>query len=285
MSGEQAAVHRFRHEAMATQFEILIAHEDHEFAAGAALAAFQDIDILEGELSRFQPGSDISRLNAANTGEDVVLGFAATDCLLLARDVSEATAGAFDVTIGPLFRLWRDDRAVAGDALSAARASCGWESLAISTEPPSARKTKVAMEIDLGGIGKGYALDQAAELLREWEVESALLHSGTSTVLALGSAPGSEKTGWPVNAGPEGGDPVWLENQALSGSGFEVQGAHIIDPRTGRPCQSEYGLIWAIAPSAALSDALSTAFMVMKKAEIIELCQSQNGIRPVFLEN
>lgn len=284
MSNTEAPVHRFQHEAMATEFEILIPHEDAEFVAGAAGAAFQDIDVLEGELSRFQSGSDVSRLNASDPDDDVLLNLAATDCLLLAQDVAQATGGAFDITIGPLFKLWREDPAPSEEAIQAAMALCGWEALTVSTESTSARKSKAGLQVDLGGIGKGYALDQAADLLRDWEIESALLHSGTSTVLAIGNAPGAEHPGWPINAGREGTGPVWLENRALSGSGLEVQGAHIIDPRSGKPCGDEKQLVWAIAPTAALSDALSTAFMVMKKDEVIALCDSQEGVLPVFSE-
>ena len=279
-------VHRFAHEAMATEFEILISHEDAAFAEQAADAAFRDIDILETELSRFVPSSDISRLNASSKGERIPIGLAAMDCLLLAQDVSMVTGGAFDITIGPLFKLWREspDGEVSHVELEAARDSCGYQKIELVVDQHAASKFSDEVQLDLGGVGKGYALDQAAALLKEWDIEAALLHSGTSTVLAIGSAPGESK-GWPVNAGPAGSDPVWIEDRALSGSGLEVQGAHIIDPRTGRPAvHEEKPLVWSLAPTAALSDALSTAFMVMTHEEITALCDDQQGIEALFLQ-
>ena len=126
-----------------------------------------------------------------------------------------------------------------------------------------AKKGADGMRIDLGGIGKGYALDQVADFLKDWDIDNALLSAGGSTVHAIGSAPDSN-SGWPVNAGPPGSDPVQLrDGLALSGSGFEVQGAHIIDPRTGRPCpenESDRPIIWAVSPGAALADALLHCF-------------------------
>jgi thiamine biosynthesis lipoprotein len=147
--------------------------------------------------------------------------------------------------------------------------------------------------VDLGAIGKGYALDKAAELLADWEIPDVLLHSGTSSVLALGN--GGEaagcpagKTGWPLGvagdwADKAGFDTVLLSGAALSGSGTEVKGQHVLDPRTGRPA-SNHLAAWAIAPSAALSDALSTAFMVMTTAEVNSYCRSHVEVAALVIE-
>ncbi|MGK0186464.1 MAG: thiamine biosynthesis lipoprotein [Verrucomicrobiales bacterium] len=274
---------QFQHHAMATTFQIVIISDDPEEASFAADAAFREVDQMELELSRFKPGSDISRLNDAARDEEVYVSPAACDCLLLAHDVSRATGGAFDITIGPLYRLWREagSDGVSDDAFETARASCGWEQLKTSAFGPTAVKTADGMQIDLGGIGKGYALDQAAELLRDWDIKNALLSAGGSTVLAIGSSPDSD-SGWPVQVGPPDIDPTFLaDGNAISGSGFEVQGEHIIDPRTGRPCPmtgTDRPTIWAQAPNAALSDALSTAFMILSREAIDKLCSEQDGI-------
>lgn len=274
---------QFQHQAMATTFQIVMVSDDPEVAQFAANAAFREIDLIESELSRFQPGSDVSRLNAAAAGEEIYVGPAACDCLLLAQDVAQATGGAFDVTIGPLFKLWREagSRHVSDEDLAKAQACCGWQHLEVTPYGSTAKKMVDGMHIDLGGIGKGYALDQAAELLLDWDIENALLSAGGSTVLAIGNAPdGSE--GWPVQVGPPEEAPTLLTDRiAVSGTGFEVQGEHIIDPRTGRPCSmadNSRPIIWAQAPNASLSDALSTAFMVMSRKETDELCRKQNGI-------
>ena len=143
---------------------------------------------------------------------------------------------------------------------------------------PEGRASAAAIELDLGAIGKGYALDAALSMLRIWDVGNVLLHAGTSTALAAGPGPagGGRGRGWPVGAGSTAGTTsgpgrVILRNRALSGSGTEVKGAHIIDPRTARPAAG-HDAAWASHPSAAASDALSTAFMVMSTAEVAAFC-------------
>ena len=138
------------------------------------------------------------------------------------------------------------------------------------------------MKVDLGGIGKGYALDRAARMLREdWNIEHALLNAGSSTLLAMGDN-GRDK-GWVVNAGGDDEPPVLLENSALSATGFEVRGAHVIDPRTFRPVARKRKRTWACATSAALSDALSTAFMVMTDKEIDALAAKYDDVRAMVV--
>jgi thiamine biosynthesis lipoprotein len=131
------------------------------------------------------------------------------------------------------------------------------------------------VRIDLGGIGKGYALDRMAALLREWDINAALIHGGRSSILALDHPAGTE--GWPVRlTNPEKRKrplgKLGLHNQALGGSGVR-KGDHILNPRTGMPVQGRVAA-WCRAPTAAIADALSTAFMVMSMDKIELYCST-----------
>lgn len=273
--------HRFGHEAMATSFEIIIAQEDVDatYASQAAQAVFREIDRLEDELSRFRTTSEISRLNHLSAGESTSVSLAAWDCLNLAKTVFEETQGAFDITIGPLMQLWRlpdgNLRQPPADRLALARASIGSDKFELDENTGHVRVLADHMVFDLGAIGKGYALDQAVQILQDWSITRAFLNAGDSTLLALESPPG--EPAWTITLA-EGTLEKQLKDQALSGSGFMVQGAHIMNPRTLHPVQIQYQRSYALAPTAALSDALSTAFMVMNKEEIAELCARYPGV-------
>ena len=134
------------------------------------------------------------------------------------------------------------------------------------------------MMLDFGAIGKGYALDQAWIDLETHGVKNALLNAGDSTVLGMGELPGRGL--WPVNAGD--GEPIRLKNEALSGTGFIYKGAHIVDPRKTKMVSLKRHFRWAIAPQAVVADALSTAFMVMEKDEVLAYCKRFPEVRGIF---
>ena len=263
----QDGMHRFAHEAMACTFEIVICDQELEYARQASAAAFTEIDRLEQELSRFISHSDVSRVNALQPGEWARLGPAALDCLLLAGEVHRDTAGAFDITVGGLLH-----RAVDGEA-----PVVGMQMLEVSRAYQAAGLRAGRVSIDLGAIGKGYAVDQAAKLLEEWGIGRAIIHSGQSTALAVGDSP------WPLAVrDPEDHDAILFRvflpgGWALSGSGIKLHGNHIIDPRTQQPAVARLGA-WAVAPTAALSDAVSTAFMVMTATEMEQYCAAHADV-------
>jgi FAD:protein FMN transferase len=279
------ALHRFSHEAMATRFEITLVHEDAAAAAGIAREVWDDMDALEQQLSRFISHSDIGRLNGSEAGRVVDVHEAAMDCLAYGKEIWEQTGGAFDVTIGPLYAVLRSrdgtPRKATRDELECAKARCGFHLLHLDPEEFTVIPRADNMLIDLGAIGKGYALDQAALLLRERHgITNALLNAGTSTVLGLGSMPG--KDGWLVRAGAP--EPFALRNEAVSGTGFQVKGAHIVDPRTAKLVNMSRTIRWSVAPNATLADALSTAFMVMTKKEITAFCRDYPEVRVIYCE-
>ena len=275
----KSPLHRFAHEAMATTFEIFIAGKEAVYAGQAARAAFDEIDRLERLFSRFDPSSEISRIGRLEPGGSLRVGIETAAVLGLAAFVQSETGGAFDVNYlgtGPKGGGRRKPHSRPLPALLGVDADDrGFEVTRLRSER---RASAPAVELDLGAVGKGYALDAALARLRDWDVENVLLHAGTSTALAAGPGPakGGRGDGWPVGAGSTAGATsgpgrVILRNRALSGSGTEVKGAHIIDPRTGRPAGG-HAAAWAAHPSAAASDALSTAFMVMSTAEVAAFC-------------
>lgn len=245
----------FRHEAMATFFEVVVAAQPERYAGQAAAAVFREIDRLERELSRFVESSDVARANRLAAGESIVIGSDTLECLLVAADVSVATGGAFD----PAYASLR------GSGMPP-------EAPLYSLDPESHQLVSHAatLALDLGAVGKGYALDRAAEVLRDWQVNAACLVAGGSTVLALDPPPATD--GWPIGIGDAPHvQTIPLARIALSASGTAVRGAHLMDPRTGGPA-SRTLRTWALAPNAAQSDALSTAFFVLSDPEVAAFC-------------
>jgi len=245
---------RFAHSAMGCTFEVWLAEQDASYAGQAARAAFALLDGLERELSRYIPTSDVARINALRPGERIRVAIEVIECLQLATRVCDETGGAFDVA----FRSRRDP------------ASPPQPALELDAHTHSVGVRHEGVQIDLGGIGKGYAIDRMVETLRDWSIAAGLIHCGQSTVFALGRP--ADDQDWSVALR----DPlrqerslgvVRVRDAALSGSGRRLHGDHIVDPRTGQPVTDRLAA-WALAPSAALADALSTAFMVMSTAEL-----------------
>lgn len=245
----------FHHEAMATTFAIVIADHPRDYARQAAAAAFRDLDRLECDLSRYVESSDIARANRLACGETITIGEETLECLLIAADASLATNRAFDAA-------YASERAP-GQAADAPL---------FTLDPAAYTLTSHAarLHLDLGAVGKGYALDRMAARLAEWGVTTACLQGGGSTALALAAPSGH--AGWPVGIG-EGSTQrtLSLTHVALSGSGVAVKGAHLIDPRSGT-ASARTTRAWALAPTGALSDALSTAFFLLTEEEVAAFC-------------
>ena len=255
------ALHIFRQRAMAAPWTIRIRHDDKRYAAQAAQAAFDSLARLETDLSHFQPDSEISQINALPADKRLVVSEDCFRCLQVAGEAWKITGGAFDVSIGRLFRCWitpEGKSRIPNEAeLQEARALTGFQLLELHPDRMEISKQKAGLQLDLGGIGKGYALDAMAKVLGEWEVESAQLDAASSV---LGTGP----THWEVTCG---GQNVRLKNRAVSASGRTVKGEHIIDPHSGQPIQDRLRA-WAFTRRTALADALSTAFMIMPREKI-----------------
>ena len=256
---------RFSHISMATVFEVFILHDDAGYAEQAACEAFREIDRLEQELSRFIENSDISRINALSKNQSTQIGLETFECLKQCAQLTNQTDGAFDITVGK---------------------NTGMHLLQLDETNFSAKLLADSIRIDLGGFGKGYAIDQMARLFREWDIESALIHGGKSSVLAL-AEPSGEK-GWPVTLSHPAQtgqilSHVYLKHRALSGSGLQ-KGHHIINPHTGKPIEDKLAA-WASTSDGATSDALSTAFMVMAPDAIQEYCLESFDTQALIILN
>jgi thiamine biosynthesis lipoprotein len=248
---------------MATMFEVHCVHADARYAAQAAQAAFDLVDRLEQQLSRFIENSDISRVNHLAAGQGTRVSPWTMECLQIAWHVYALTGGAFDAAIGS-----------------------GLARLELHSDEFTVHAREGGAGLDLGGIGKGYAVDRMAEVLGEWEIPHALLHGGFSSVLALEPPP--DQDGWPLTlSAPGPGDGRVLarmaaRRQAFSASGVR-KGDHILDPRTGRAVRGR-AAAWVAVPwqdggsSAAVADALSTAFMIQPEEEIADLCRKCPGL-------
>jgi thiamine biosynthesis lipoprotein len=263
--------------AMATRFEVVLHGENPARLRAAGEAALAQIDRLEAQWSLYRPASEIARVNALAARQPVRVSLPTFRLLQLARRLHDETAGAFDIAIAPLVRCWGfmdgPGQTPTVEELAEARRQAGMEHVLLDPENLTVRFDRDGAMIDLGAIGKGGAIDQAAETLREAGIESALIHGGTSTVYGIGVPPGGE--GWKIAIADPPGQPesrssIVLRDQALSvsavwGKFFEKDGkkmGHVIDPRSGEPVNN--AVLAAVAlPSATESDALSTALLVL----------------------
>ncbi len=276
--------------AMATRFELVLHGEDPIFLRAVGEEVLQEIERLESLLSPYQPGSQIAEVNAQAGEEPVPVDPQVFTLIQQAVDLSRRTGGAFDITLGPLLQCWKlsEDKGTppSPEEIQRALQYTGYENLELDPENYTLRLRKKGMWIDLGSIGKGYALSEGVKILRTWGISSALLHGGTSSIYALGSPP--EEDSWKIalpkpSMNQEEGIPsvfakVSLRDQAFSvsgvwGRGFRYQGkfyGHVIDPRIGWPVQGAL-LSAVVTEDATIADALSTALLVLGREGITYL--------------
>lgn len=289
---------RATHRAMATQFEVLLPYGMPD-AIAVADTAFEEIDRLEQQLSIYREDSEVSLINRLAAERAVPVERRLFDLLQLARRLSDDTQGAFDITAGPLIKAWGffkgPPRVPSSEELQAVRQLVGMQHVELDTERLTVRYRRPGVEMNLGSIGKGYALDRAGQRLRDaWGVRDFLLHGGSSSVLAVGNEP-SGSHGWLVGI-RHPWEPtrrlamLRLRDQALGTSAatfrnLQHQGrklGHLLDPRTGWPAQG-LASASAIAPTAAEADALATAFFVLGAAWTRAYCERRPEIGAVLL--
>lgn len=278
--------------ALGTVVEITVASADEEAARKVLERAFAEFERVEALLSGYRPDSEIAKLNATGEGR---LDPEVFRLLQRAREVSGISDGAFDVTVGAVVDLWRFDEggSVPGEEeLRQALASVGYLGLQLDPEDRTVRLAVEGMKVDLGGIGKGYAVDMAAEVLRGGGIDEAIIDAG-GDLLLLGARPG--KNFWRIGI-RHPRDPARLlvsldlADTAVVTSGdyerFFMDGStryhHILDPKTGRPatgCQS----VTVMAPRATEADAYATAAFVLGPEKGIAFLRSLPGVEGIIV--
>ncbi len=276
-SGDLVRVHR---PAMGSSFEIRLP-AGTPGAVDLASRALDVVDGLEAQLTVYNDESEVSRLNERAHHGPVEVERGLFELLTQAVGLSRETDGAYDVTAGALSEAWgfvRGPKRVPDRVtLAQARARTGWQHLGLDPERHTVAFDRAGVRINLGSIGKGYAIDRAVEVIRShWWPTSGLVHGGRSSLFALGSPPGQFGGRWEIALRnpfqpefPHG--VIRLRNKALGTSGSSFQQfmfdgrvyGHIIDPRTGEPVREGPTSVTVLAPTAVQADALSTAFYVL----------------------
>jgi thiamine biosynthesis lipoprotein len=294
-AADEAPVHlHFARRAMATTFEVILPFATPD-AHLRALDALDEIDRLEDQLTVYRDTSEVSRLNAHAARHPVPVEKGLFDLLALAKRLHEETGGAYDIAVGALIKAWgfyrRQGRVPADAERAALRQRTGMQHVRLDRERQTVAYDRQGLEINLGSIGKGYALDRAAALCG---VPDLLMHGGHSSVLARGNeAPG--KGGWAVGLLDAQGTGsrravLRLRDRALGTSAithqhFVHQGqrlGHLLDPCTLWPASGVHSAT-ATAPTAAEADALATAFFILGAARTEGYCAAHPEIGAVLM--
>lgn len=263
--------HIFEHKAMKTIFKLRLQHEDKQKAQHAARVAIELIDEIENKLNRYMECSDVWQINHMEAGQTLFLSDLCYDCLSLSLEAYGKTMGFFDVTLGR--QIEHQKRNKEGEPPKPRG------QLAMVPGRPAIHCQEAGREIDLGGVGKGFALDRVRALLRDWGIESGILSSGASSHLAFGRGE------WAIGLrGNSETKDISLKNQALSASGTGIQNEHIISP-DGNQVTYRHPRVWVVHESAAWADIWSTAAMLLHGEELKDHAHQLAGLYVENLKN
>jgi thiamine biosynthesis lipoprotein len=281
----------FEEPHMGTKFAIVVYATDKDKARTAAKEAFSRVAELNRIMSDYDPTSELMRLCEKSGGEAVKVSEDLYRVLRQARQVSELSDGAFDITVSPFVRLWRLSRKTrtlpTKEKLEAARAVVGWKLVELNDKDRSVKLLKPGMLLDLGGIAKGYAADEMLRVLKRRGLSQALIAAGGD--ITVGDAPPG-KDGWKVaiasvDAKKEGPRSLMLKNASVSTSGDaeqyveigEVRYSHIVDPKTGLGLVGRMSAT-VIAPNGITADSLTKVVAILGPKKGFELIEKQRGV-------
>jgi thiamine biosynthesis lipoprotein len=282
---------------MGTRFRILLYAADEEAARKASRAAFARIAALDACMSDYNPDSELMRLCAKAGGEPVPVSDELFFVLSRAQEVSQKSEGAFDDTVGPVVRLWRRARRTLQmpdpDKLAHARSLVGYKNVRLDARAHTVQLLRPGMQLDLGGIAKGYAADEALAVLKQTGIDRALVAAG-GDIATSGPPPGAE--GWKVAIAPLTDDPpdagpwMLLRDGAVSTSGDAEQFvvidgkrySHIVDPRTGLGLVGRMSAT-VVAPSGITADSLTKVVAVLGPDKGFPIIESVPGASARFV--
>jgi thiamine biosynthesis lipoprotein len=285
-------------DAMGTTFSIVLYGADRPRLQAAADAAFQEVHRLDRLLSNYDSQSEWSAMNRDAARHPVTVSTELFDLIAACLDYSQRSDGAFDITVGPLMKVWgfyKGEGALpSATEISAARRLIGVRHVALDARARTVAFDMPGVELDPGGIGKGYAVDRMVTILKEHGAANARVSAGGSSIYGLG-APPDDPEGWPTPI-RDPADPhrsvadVRLKNMSLSTSGgyekfFRANGqvyAHIMDPRTGAPARGT-AAVSVMAPRTLDSEAWTKPYFVNGRAWTMS--HMAPGFRVFFCES
>jgi len=285
-----------RHEQrrlMMGSFGSVVAYVPDASADAALAAALNEMQRVDTLMSHYKPDSEVSRVTARAGVAPLAVHADTLHVIQTAQDVSRETGGAFDITVAPLVQLWgffsHEARVPTDDEIGAARADVGYEGVRIDPDASTVMLQREGMELDLGGIAKGHAVDLGARSLRDAGVRSGLVNLSNSTFHAIGAPDGAEQWRIAVEHPRAPGEQlgvVLVSDAALATSADTeqffvrdgVRYGHILDPRTGNPVTNGVVSVTIVAPTGIEADALATAVFVLGADDGLAFIRERNGV-------
>lgn len=294
---DATARYEFSQIQMGVPWKLVFYAADEATANKAAQAAFDRVKQLNAVLSDYDAESELSRLSrTAPADQGVPVSDDLWYVLSRSQELARRTDGAFDVTVGPLVRLWRRARRMkempSSERLAEATAAVGYTAMELEPDGRTVRLTKPDMRLDLGGIAMGYAADEALKVLRKQGIQCAMVDA--SGDIALGDPP-PDKKGWRIGVGAMGDEKpsiyLLLANSAVTTSGdafqyVEIEGtrySHIVNPKTGLGL-TDRSTVTVVAPDCITADSLATAVSVLGAKKGLDLIEQTPGAAAMIIQ-